>query len=203
MPNPKTIVRSNSQLDSIKSVNSKLVTFQELWTAYPSGNPYDNSAYSNQCAIRLSVAFHRNGIEMKSFSSKMVKPQSGQPTIGRIILDGKITATRANELGTWLKLQPIAGLGKTENITGSDWESKVKGRTGIVMFDSYWTRDGELAANASGGHIDLWNGARLTNNGVRGTLQTFARFTLGINDPGYRIYSDLRKSKTILFFEVK
>jgi len=71
------------------------------------------------------------------------------------------------------------------------------------MFDRYWTRDGESAAAASGGHIDLWNGSRLTNNGVLGTIETFGRFTLGINNPWIPVYSDLRKSKTILFFEVK
>jgi hypothetical protein len=71
------------------------------------------------------------------------------------------------EYFSWLKLQPIAGLGKTENITGTDWESKVKGRTGIVMFDSYWTRDGELAADASDRHIDLWSGATNRAHGTR------------------------------------
>lgn len=68
---------------------------------------------------------------------------------------------------------------------------------------TYWTRGGEAPASASGGHIDLWNGSRLTNNGVAGTLETFARFTLGINNPWIPVYSDLRKSKLILFFEVK
>jgi len=51
-----------------------------------------------------------------------------------------------------------------ENITGKDWES-VRG---------------------------LWNESRLTNNGVSGTLETFARITLGINSPWIPLYSDLR-----------
>lgn len=203
MPNRKTVVHTNSTPDSVKQVQLQTVTFRQLWENYPSGKPYDNPAYPNQCAIRLSVTFHRVGVEMKSFSSKTIKPLNGQQSIGRIILDGKVTATRANELGEWLKLHPVAGLGKTENITGSDWESKVKGRTGIIMFDGYWTRAGESAVAASGGHIDLWNGSRLTNNGVTGTMETFARFTLGIHAPWIPVYSDLRKSKTILFFEVK
>lgn len=61
----------------------------------------------------------------------------------------------------------------------------------------------EAPASASGGHIDLWNESRLTNNGLTGTLETFARFTLGINNPWIPVYSDLRNSKLILFFEVK
>ena len=203
MPNKRTIVRTNQTPNSVTEVPLKAVTFQELWNNYPSGNPYNNPAYTNQCAIRMSVTLHRVGIEMKSFSSRLVKPLGGQESIGRIILDGKPTATRANEFGAWLKLQPVAGVGKAENVTGADWESKVKGRTGIIMFDGYWTRAGESEASASGGHIDLWNGTRLTNNGVLGTLETFSRFTLGINDPWIPVYSDLRKSKAILFFEVE
>ncbi|MBN3752595.1 hypothetical protein G3N95_06560 [Paraburkholderia sp. Tr-20389] len=195
MPNPPSVVRTNATPNSVKVVQLKAVTFQQLWENYPSGNPYGDSTYTNQCAIRMSVTFHRVGIPMKSFSSKLVKPQSGQPSIGRIFLDGKPTATRANELGEWLKQQPFAGIGKSENITGADWLSKVKGRTGIIMFDGYWTRDGESATDASGGHIDLWNGEKLTG------LGTGVRVSWNIVIPG--IWSDFRNSKTILFFPIK
>lgn len=195
MPNPKTVVRTNSTSGSIHAVQLRVVPFQELWKNYPTGNPYNNPDYKDQCAIRMSVTFHRVGIEMKSFSAKLVKPLSGQASIGRVILDGKATATRANELGEWLKLQPFAGLGKAENVTGADWLSRVKGRTGILMFDGYWTRDGESDSAASGGHIDLWNGEKLTGFG------TGARVSWNIVIPG--VWSDFRRSKTILFFPIK
>ncbi|RQP36577.1 type VI secretion system amidase effector protein Tae4 [Burkholderia ubonensis] len=195
MPNSPTTVRTNTTPDSIKVVQLRAVTFKELWDAYPSGNPYDNPAYSNQCAIRMSVAFHRVGIEMKSFSSKLVKPLGGQSSIGRILLNGKATATRANELGAWLRLQPFAGLGRAENVTGEGWRDRVKGRTGIIMFDGYWTRDGEAEGNASGGHIDLWNGEKLTGFG------TGLRTRWNVVIPG--LWSDFRKSKTIIFFPIK
>jgi hypothetical protein len=200
MPNKPTKVRTNPTPNSVKDVQLKAVTFQQLWDNYPTGNPYDNPAYENQCAIRMSVTFHRVGVEMKSFSEKVLKPLPGKKDIGRIILDGKATATRANEFGEWLKLQPIAGLGKPENITGASWQSRVKGRTGIVMFDGYWTRENESEAGASGGHIDLWNGRKLTSPSVQGRVNTFMRFTLGISSAWY---SDLGKSKTILFWEIK
>ncbi|AUT58454.1 type VI secretion system amidase effector protein Tae4 [Paraburkholderia terrae] len=205
MPNSRTIVRTNSTPGSIKDVQLRVVTFQELWDNYPSGNPYDNSAYKDQCAIRMSVMFHRVGIEMKSFSEKLVRPLSDQPSIGRIILDGKATATRADELGEWLKLQPFAGLPKAEDITGSDWESKVKGRTGIVQFSRYWTRAGETTSNASGGHIDLWNGARLTISSAPDAVATISRYFGGQSFfPGTGFgWSDLRNSKQILFWEIK
>jgi len=161
--------------NSTKQVQSPSVTFDKLWKSYPWGNPYDNNAYPDQCAIRMSVALQNAGINMTSFSQKLVKPLDGQKTIGRIMLNGKSTATRANELGEWLKLHPIPGIGKPENITGKDWENKVEGRTGIIMFDGYWTRTGETAADASGGHIDLWNGSRLTISSVPDALATYAR----------------------------
>jgi hypothetical protein len=205
VPNKRTIVRTNPTPGSIKEVPLKAVTFQELWDAYPFGDPYDNAAYENQCAIRMSVTFHRLGIEMKSFSSKLVRPLSGQPGIGRIILGGKITATRADELGEWLQMQPFAGLPKAEDITGADWESKVKGRTGIIQFSRYWTRAGESAANATGGHIDLWNGSRLTIGSAPGFFSTLSR-SLGrqsfMSNTSFG-WSDLRKSKQILFWEIR
>lgn len=136
---------------------------------------------------------------MKSFSQKLIRPMNGDK-IGRILLDGKPTATRADETGQWLKLQPFAGLPKAEDVTGPDWEAKVKGRTGIIQFSRYWSRDGESAVNASGGHIDLWNGRKLTSPGIEGGINTFMRFTLGIS---LAWYSDLGKSKHILFWEIK
>ncbi|BAX60810.1 type VI secretion system amidase effector protein Tae4 [Burkholderia stabilis] len=200
-----TKVRSTNTKGSEKEVPLAGVTFKELWDNFPSGNPYDNAEYTNQCAIRLSVTLHRVGVGMKSFNAKNVKPMLGASSIGRILLDGKPTATRADELGAWLQLQPFAGLPKAENITGEDWESKVKGRTGIIQFSRYWTRSGESTANASGGHIDLWNGSRLTVSSMPGVVATFGR-AFGMHaflpetDFGW---SDLRNSKQIHFWEIK
>ncbi|WP_433704211.1 type VI secretion system amidase effector protein Tae4 [Paraburkholderia sacchari] len=199
MPNKKTVVQTNNTPGSVKEVPLKSVKFAELWANYPSGNPYDNPAYENQCAIRMSVTLHRVGIGMKSFSQKLIRPMNGDK-IGRILLDGKPTATRADEMGQWLKLQPFAGLSKAEDVTGPDWEAKVKGRTGIIQFSRYWSRDGESAANASGGHIDLWNGRKLTSPSTGGAINTFMRFMLGISSAWY---SDLGKSRQILFWEIK
>jgi hypothetical protein len=74
MPNKPTVVRTNSTPGSIKVVELKVLTFQELWNNYPSGDPYDNPDYKDQCAIRMSVTLHRVGVEMKSFSQKLVRP---------------------------------------------------------------------------------------------------------------------------------
>jgi len=142
---------------------------------------------------------------MKSFNSKTVKPMSGAKTIGRILLDGRPTATRAEEMGKWLQLQPFSGLPKVKDITGPDWESKVKGRTGIIQFSRYWTRGGESTTNASGGHIDLWNGSRMTVSSVPGVISTFGR-VFGVHEllPDTDFgWSDLRNAKQILFWEIK
>lgn len=204
-------VRTNTTRDSVCKVNVPVVTFQALWDHYVTGDPYqpapgDKGDYSNQCALRMSATFHRVGIKMLSFSQKTVKPMPGAQALGRVMLDGLPAAVRAYELGEWLKLQPFCGLPKQpENVTGKDWESKVKGRTGIIMFHAYWTRDGQSTANASGGHIDLWNGSRLTISGFWDGFATIGRY-LGRQSfrPGTRYgYSDLRNAKVILFWAVQ
>ncbi|CAJ0734786.1 type VI secretion system amidase effector protein Tae4 [Ralstonia mannitolilytica] len=203
-------VRTNTTKDSVCKVDAQPVTFASLWDNYVTGSPYKENGdvpkgFENQCAIRMSATLHKVGIEMKSFVSANVPVKSGAK-LGRILLDGKSTAVRADQLGAWLDKQPFCGLGKTENITGADWEAKVKGRTGIIMFDGYWTRAGESASTASGGHIDLWNGSRLTVSSPEALISTIGR-RIGISSmhfPGTDYgYSDLRNSKTILFWEVK
>lgn len=191
-------VRTNTVKDSVCAINVPVVKFSDLWNNFVTGDPYSDPTgeYENQCAIRMSATFHKVGIAMKSFSEKTIKPMSGKKTIGRILLNGKATATRAQELAEWLKLQPFCGLPKQpENITGQNWAEKVKGHSGIIMFDGYWTRDGESSASATGGHIDLWNGEKLTGFG------TGLRVRWNIVIRG--IWSDFRNSKTILFFSIQ
>lgn len=210
MPNPPTQVRTNNIPLSQKRVQLKALTFQALWNAYPKKDPYDDPTgeYENQCAIRMSVTFHAIGSDMKSFSQKVLKPMPGKKTLGRLILNGKATATRAYELAEWLKLRPFLGMGKPENITGQNWQSKIKGRTGIVYFFGYWRQEGDSTDALSGGHIDLWNHDTLTPSAV-----SFWRFRIGvqsmINPLDYlrgrrgNWYSDLADSKEILFWEIK
>ncbi|MHB9834545.1 type VI secretion system amidase effector protein Tae4 [Paraburkholderia terrae] len=210
MPNQRSVIRTNPTQGSIKEVQLRVLTFQELWIAYPTGNPYDDPSgdYGNQCAIRMSVVFHRIGSDMKSFSQRLVKPRPGKPTLGRILIDGKATATRAYELAEWLQNRPFAGVSAAENITGLDWQSKINGRTGIIFFYGYWRQEGDSQSDLSGGHIDLWNRDTLTPS-----AESFLRFRVGvpsIPNPLWwlrgrsdNIYSDLGKSRQILFWEVQ
>lgn len=203
-------VRTNAKKDSVCRIDVPAVTFKDLWDNYVTGDPYkpapdDKGDYSNQCALRMSATFHRVGIEMKSFSQKAVKPMPGAKDLGRVYMNGKPAAPRAYELGEWLRLQPFCGLPRTpEDITGKDWESKIKGRTGIVMFHAYWARPGESSAQGSGGHIDLWNGHRLTISGPFDAFATIGRMWGANSFPVPLIgFSDLRNSKQILFWEIK
>ena len=192
----KQQVRTNTVGGSVCRVDVPPVTFALLWNNYVTGNPYDDPAYDNQCAIRLSATLHRVGIEMKSFSQSLVKPGAGKASLGRILLNGKATATRADEMASWLQLQPFCGLpAKPANVTGADWEAKVRGRTGIIFFGGYWRREGEAAGQGSGGHIDLWNGAKMT--GIGSGLR--ARWNIVISG----IWSDLNAAKIILFFPIQ
>jgi hypothetical protein len=197
MPNQPTVVRTNATPNSIKEVQLEILTFNELWSAYPDKeNPFVDpntgempSYADNQCAIRLSITLHDLGVDMKSFRGQ-----------GQIRIDGKRTALRAREMADWLKLRPFAGLAAPVDITGSDWASKIKGRTGIVFFSGYWARDSDSKGQTSGDHIDLWNKNTLTSPGAAGRVTSFFRFRLGLSSAWY---SDLGKSRQILFWDVK
>lgn len=211
----QSAVRTNIRRDSVCRVGVEPVTFAKLWANYVKGTPYKDAktgevppGFENQCAIRMSATLHKVGVEMKSFTPANVDLKAGGKTIGRILLDGKFAAVRADEMASWLKRQPFCGLPTApENVSGADWEKKVHGRTGIIFFGDYWARDGETAANLSGGHIDLWNKDTLTPS-----VESFLRFRAGINSIPNPLdwargrsgnwYSDLGKARTIFFFEV-
>jgi hypothetical protein len=196
MPNKKTVVETNRTPGSIKEVYLNVMTFQDLWNAYPNQeDPFRDPKTGeiplyadNQCAIRLSITLHRVGIEMKSYRGE-----------DQIRIDGKRTALRASVMAQWLKLRPFAGLPSPIDITGADWQDRIKGRTGIVFFSGYWARKTDSHGETTGDHIDLWNGRKLTSPGVEGWATTFMRFTVGVSSAWY---SDLGKSKQILFWEI-
>ena len=171
------------------------IRFIDLWNAYPDSKPYVDAktgeppkGFENQCAIKVSAALHKLGIDLKSFRG------------AHVFVDDKKAATLAQQLATWLQTEHLEGIPATpKSITGEHWQEKINGRTGIIYFADYWLREGEK--KPTGDHIDLWNGSRLTASGLQGTLVTLARFTLGLNSID-GLFSDLGKSKLILFWEV-
>lgn len=198
----RATVRTNDTPGSVCRIDVKPVTFASLWAGYPSGHPYVDpktgkppAGYSNQCAIKVSVAIHNAGIDMKSYRTK-----------DKILVNGKNTAAVAENLAAWLKQMPFCGLPQqAENVTGKDWESKIKGRTGIVFFADYWKRTTKEQA-PTGDHIDLWNGSRLTGNAAniaRRLGLTSMQWLPNIGPLADYNFSDLAGSKTILFWEIK
>ncbi len=196
-----TKIRTNTIKDSVCDVKHVPIKFATLWANYPDDKPYIDPKtgnppknYEDQCAIKVCVALHKSGVEMKSFRGE-----------SRILVNGKSTAAQAEDLASWLKLIPFCGLpSKTETVTGKDWEKKISGRTGIVFFKNYWQRSTDSSNHLTGDHIDLWNGSRLTATGWS-AISTIGR-RIGVNElfPGTsRGYSDLRLSSEILFWEVK
>ena len=204
-PTGRHTVKTNKEPDSKVELKITPITFQQLWDNYVTGKPYDDpqGTHSNQCAIRLSATLHKVGVDMKSFSQNNVKPMPGKASLGRILLNGKATATRAYEMAEWLKLMPFAGLSRPVDITGPDWLERARGRTGIIFFFGYWQQSGDSGSDLTGGHIDLWNGERMPNNGIRGAFQNFVRFRLRVPSLGGWLFSDLGNSRKILIFEVK
>ena len=113
---------------------------------------------------------------------------------------------RAKQVSDWLHLRPFAGCPTPETVTGEDWQEKVKGRTGILFFGSYWRRSLK-EKDPTGDHIDLWNGDRLTPS-----TQTTLRFdvdipniwnplsVLGVGPEN--LFSNLADAKQILFWEI-
>lgn len=192
-------IRTNTTKDSVCSVHVESVTFAKLWESYPGSYPYVDPktgkpppGYDNQCAIKVSVAIHGAGVQMKSFRGAPVK------------VNGLPAASLAFHLAEWLKLQPFCGLPKEpENVTGEDWQDKIKGRTGIIYFEDYWRRPGETK-KPTGDHIDLWNKSRLTSNAANNVRRLGVTSIQWLPGPlATYNFSDLGSSTKILFWEVK
>jgi hypothetical protein len=87
-----------------------------------------------------------------------------------------------------------------KNRVSLDKQDRIKGRTGIVYFSGYWARDTDSHGQTTGDHIDLWNKDTLSSPGLAGRVTSFFRFRMGLSRAWY---SDLGKSKEILFWEIK
>jgi len=195
----KARIKTNTTKDSVCSVSVDPVTFATVWKSYPESYPYIDAktgkppkGYENQCAIKVSIAIHGVGIEMKSFGG------------AAITMNGLKTAIVATQLAAWLKQQPFCGLPtEPEDITGKSWANLIEGRTGIVYFENYWHRSGETTT-ATGDHIDLWNNSRLTANAVNNIRRLGLRRVRWLPWPldGFN-FSDLGGSTKILFWEIK
>lgn len=197
MPNAAEKIKTNNKAGSIKIIEHPAVSFAKLWEVYPSSavvhkDPSTgDDIFSDHCAINVSQALYSCGILMKSFSGTRCWrcPTPGQNGKG-------VHAIRAQELANYLQKQPFAGCPKPESMSGSNFEEKIKNRTGIVFFQDYWQRAGEKYR--TGDHIDLWSNSKLASVGY---LETQGRLTFPWVAELFGI-SDLRRSSKILFWEI-
>lgn len=193
MPNKRNRLPTNATPESKVEVQLKTVTFAELWSAYPQESApckdpvTGKAAFADECAIRLGSCLASVGITNHSFRGACCWFK-GHPRSHML---------RAEEVASWLQLRPFAGCAKPTDVTGKDWRSKVKGKTGMVFFKDYWEREGETSP--TGDHIDLWNGQSLTAATLQGRVNNLLRFTIGVNALWY---SDLGKAKKILFWQI-
>lgn len=160
-----------------------MLTFAKLWENHPviqGDTPLlDTKVYENQCAINVSAALIRCGVDLGSYTG-VRSWQQGKPRY----------PIRAEELASWLA-SPAARLPRKveklppKEIFENDKRKKnIRGRTGIVFFQNFW------GPGRQGDHIDLWNGFRLTR------LRSVGQIYL------WGFGSDYRDSDSAWFWEI-
>lgn len=101
---------------------------------------------------------------------------------------------RAEELAGWIGGHAFVGRGTARDLTPSDFQNEIDGKTGIIFFKDYWQRGAETTANRSGDHIDLWNHNSLGNE--------WTRWSRGLKELSPWV-SDLNDSRAVKFWEVR
>lgn len=129
-----------------------MLLFKTLWANHPSiqgenspcKDKEGNSAFENQCAIRLGMALKDSGMNLSSFTG--VRCWFGHKHILRV-----------EQLVTWLKGRTTDVGTSTRFKPGSDARAAVAGKTGIVACINFY------GAGNQGDHIDLWDGTSMAH----------------------------------------
>jgi hypothetical protein len=170
-----------------------MVTFSDLWKNHPvraaDGKPCKDPATGNpgfpdQCAINMGVCLAASGVQLGSFKGKTCWFKG----------HGRSHPLLAEELANWLKSKPFKGCPAPEIHSGADFIEKTKDRTGIIFLKDYWRR-GDTEASRTGDHIDLWNKNQMSAS------SSWIRVITGISWDG--VWSDYKKAKQVLFWEIK
>lgn len=141
--------------------------FRNLWRNHPTNNSNqlpcrrDNGkpTYHNQCAVRMGVCLRLSGVKPSQLSGLIdcgVHPYDQMHFIRAQQLANRLASASGG----------IDGLGPVEKLTKdrpADFANELYGRRGLIFLMDYWSRRGESASgNATGDHIDLWDGYRTT-----------------------------------------
>ena len=167
-----------------------MVSFATLWRNHPlvTGEKpvLDRTVYPNQCAINLSAALIRSGVDMASFHGTW-SWEKNKPKY----------PIRAQELANWFAKGGARLGAKTEKFSGKEvfgrekGKSGMSGRSGIVFFQHFW------GPGMQGNHIDLWNGSRLTD------WKSWARINIRIGNFGLHDLgagSDYQRAQSVWFW---
>jgi hypothetical protein len=106
------------------------VPWRKIWDAHPyPASPCDRVAFTNQCAIRMSVALAGAGVDLSSFRGARCYPGMGH---------GGSHILRAQELADWIARQhaTFGMAGKRKNVTADDYARK----PGLVFVQNGWAR---------------------------------------------------------------
>ncbi len=113
--------------------------FNKLWASYPNENHPCSGPWTNQCAIRMSIALNTEGTIIVS------KKTYGEPRCEHGHARG--AESLANFL--WKKI----GRPKVY-AAGATAKTDIQSKNGIVFFKDCFQRPGEEAVR--GDHIDVW-----------------------------------------------
>src|SRR5690606_24209471 len=108
-----------------------MTNFQKIWSNHPiikGDDPVlDKKVYENQCAINLSAALMRSGIQLTGFRGAL-SWQKGAPKY----------AIRAQELADWLQTTFPRVPMKCEKVAPKEFSAKLSQKRGIIFFQNYW-----------------------------------------------------------------
>lgn len=118
------------------------VNFKQLWDNHPGKADVCSSDFINQCAIRMSEALQKTGIDLASFNTMFPgrRCYPGHGHSGRHVL-------AAQELADWIVAQPHL-FGTVEKVTTRVTHADYASRKGIVFVQNGWGYTD---------HIDVWD----------------------------------------------
>ncbi|HTF98384.1 MAG TPA: T6SS effector amidase Tae4 family protein [Cellvibrio sp.] len=128
------------------------ITAQTIWDNHPApDSPCSTELFSNQCAIRMTVALEKSGVDTSSFNKMFPQRRCNTYWSCRNHKPGHILA--AQELADWMHANPtIFGTTKQSPKGTKVSSANYVGKKGIVFIMNGW---------GSTDHIDIWDGSSM------------------------------------------
>lgn len=136
--------------------------YQHMRTAYDAyrvDSAPCKAGVTNQCAVRMSIAMVRSGLDFLGFAN--------QRRVHRGRRSCRITIPHvlgANELARYLT-QILGQPRRFSRAQAEGAQQTLSGQRGVIYFDNCFTRRGQT--RKVGDHIDLWTGSQYYNQIIR------------------------------------